>query len=64
MRNEVVGGRDAEIEWGQRILTPKGVYQAHTLVVTWPLKTNGGGCRGSMWVDVDMHIEVVGCQVG
>ena len=60
----VVGWRDKEIARGWEILALVGEYRRHMLIVTWLSKADGRGCRGSMWVDVHVHVEVVACRVG
>jgi len=42
------------------VLALKHEYCAYALGIAWPLKMHCGGCRGSMCVDVDMRVEVVG----
>ena len=60
----MVGGQGGEIGQGWGVLSPKGKYRAHMLVVSWLSKADGGGSRGSLWEDVDMQVEVVACRVG
>jgi hypothetical protein len=40
-------------------LTLGGRYQAYALGISWPSKLHHRGCRGSMWADVDMQVEVM-----
>jgi hypothetical protein len=60
----VVGWWDEEITQGWGILALVSEYRMHMLIVTWLSKADGRGCRGSMWVDVHVHVEVVACRVG
>ena len=59
MQVEVVGGQNTEIRWGWVFLTLRGRYQVYALGITWPSKMCGGGCRGNIYVGVDMWVEVV-----
>ena len=58
---EEVGCQVGEIGRGQGILAPRCQYRAYTLSIAWPSKICGGGCRGSVWVGVNMCVDVVGC---
>jgi hypothetical protein len=61
---EVVGGRDAEIERGWRVLTQKGGYRVHVFIIARPLKTNGWGCRGCMCDEVGVVIGATAYYIG
>jgi hypothetical protein len=61
---EVVGPQVGENEREVGGFIPNSEYRADVLDIAGPWKMRGGGCKGSMWGEVETEIEVVGPWVG
>ena len=42
------------------VVDPESRHRANALGIAWPSKRHVDGCRGSVWADVDVWLEVVG----